>query len=89
MTHIVKRKGHKEEYDERKEYASIFAPCKNVHLNDAEAESIADKVAKEITSWIKEKTEVNYTEIFEKVSELLNKYNEDASFMYKTHLDVS
>ena len=30
-----------------------------------------------------------YKEIFEKVTELLNKYNEDASFMYKTHLDVS
>ena len=50
MTHIVKRKGHKEEYDERKVYASIFAACKNVHLNDSEAEFLADKVAKEITS---------------------------------------
>jgi len=44
MIHIVKRRGHKEEYDERKVYASAYAACLNVHLGEIEAEEIATKV---------------------------------------------
>ncbi|MEX0617170.1 MAG: ATP cone domain-containing protein [Candidatus Woykebacteria bacterium] len=89
MAHIVKRKGHKQEYDDRKVYASVYAACLNVHMKDQEAEGIADKVSKDINQWLKDKSEVDYREIFEQVTKSLSKYNGDASFMYKTHLDVS
>lgn len=89
MTNIVKRHGSKEEYDERKVYASVYSAGLNVHLGENEAESIADKVCGDIKNWISEKKEVNSKEIFNEVTKSLAKYNEDASFMYETHLDVS
>lgn len=89
MTNIVKRRGHKEEYDERKAYASSYAACRNAHLSEKEAESIADKVTKDIENWIEDKDEVDSKQIFEEVTKSLAKYNKDASFMYETHLDVS
>lgn len=89
MAKIVKRHGHKEEYDERKIYGSAYAAGLNVHLSEKEAENIAEKVVKDVNGWIKGKREVNSREIFEEVKKSLAKYNRDASFMYETHLDVS
>ena len=89
MVHIVKRHGHTEEYDEKKVYASSYAGAMNVHLGEQESEKIAAKVTKEINKWIEGKTEVESKEIFVEVTKSLAKYNKDASFMYKTHLDVS
>ena len=89
MAHIVKRKGHKEEYDEKKVYASAYAACKNAHLSDQEAESIADKVMKDVNDWVTGKTEVDYKQIFDQLTKSLAKHNEDASFLYETHMDVS
>ena len=89
-THVVKRKtGHQELYDERKVYASVYAACKNAHLSDQEAESIADNVTKDVNDWVKGKAEVDYKQIFEQVTKSLAKQNEDASFLYETHMDVS
>lgn len=88
-THIVKRKGHTEEYDERKVYASSYAAVLNVHETQRVAEEIAGKVSKDISSWIKDKKEVSSNQIFEEVTNSLAKYNKDASFMYNTHRDVS
>ncbi|MBI2040084.1 hypothetical protein HYT18_03350 [Candidatus Microgenomates bacterium] len=89
MTHIVKRKGHKQEFDERKVYASIFAACLSSHIPHEEAESIASLVSREIKKWIADKEEVNSDEIFKKVSEELMVLNKDAAFMYTTHRDIS
>ena len=89
MIHIVKRRGHKEEYDERKVYASAYAACLNVHLGEIEAEEIATKISNEVKMWISEKKEVTSRELFERIKEELAKHNKDASFMYETHLDVS
>ena len=89
MSRVVKRKGHKEEYDNRKVYASVYAACLNVHMHQGEAELVADKVAKEIDDWVKTKEEVTAHEIFLSITQVLKKYNPDASFMYETHRDVS
>lgn len=89
MIHIVKRKGHKEEFDERKVYASAYAACLNVHLNEEEAEKIASKVSGEVREWIKKKREVSSQDIFDFVIKSLKKYNEHAAFMYETHRDIS
>lgn len=89
MTTIVKRKGHREEFDERKLYASIFAACLSAHVKHEEAESIANLVCREIKKWIEEKEEVTSDQIFKKAGEELKHLNKEASFMYLTHRDIS
>ena len=89
MTLIVKRKGHKENFDSRKVYASVYAACLNVHMHVGEAELVADKVSKELTSWLEDQKEVAAHDIFRQVTAVLGKYNPDAAFMYETHRDVS
>lgn len=89
MTHIVKRKGHKEEFDERKLYASIFSACLASHTSHEEAETTASLVSREVKKWIDEKEEVASGEIFKQAAEELGHLNKDAAFMYITHRDVS
>ncbi|MEX0622049.1 MAG: ATP cone domain-containing protein [Candidatus Woykebacteria bacterium] len=89
MTLIVKRKGHKENFDSRKVYASVYAACLNVHMHEGEAELIADKVSKEVGEQLKSKVEISSNQILQSTAETLRKYNSDAAFMYETHRDVS
>lgn len=89
MTHIIKRKGHRQEFDERKVYASIFAACLAAHSDKEDAETTANLVTREIKKWIADKEEVNSDEIFKHVSEELMALNKDAAFMYTTHRDIS
>lgn len=89
MSTVVKRKGHSEEYDIRKIYASVYAACLNVHCHHGEAELIADKVSAEVDRLVKNKKETLAHEIFLGVSKALVKYNPDAAFMYRTHRDIS
>lgn len=89
MTHIVKRKGHKQEFDEKKVYGSIYAACLSTRINKEEAENIAGLVTKEVTKWIDEKEDISSDGIFKKAGEELQGLNKDAAFMYKTHRDIS
>ena len=89
MAHIIKRKGHRQEFDERKVYASVYAACLSSHLSKEEAEDIANQVAKELGKWIENKEGVTSDEIFKAAAEELMALNKDASFMYTTHRDVS
>ena len=89
MTHIVKRRGHKEQFDERKVYASVYAACLASHTSQEEAEATADLVAREVKIWIDKKEEVTSDAIFNKAWEELKHLNKDAAFMYKTHRDIS
>ena len=86
---IVKRKGHTELYDERKVYGSCYFSCRNAHLSEQESEGICKKVSAEITKWAKKQKVVSSNEIFKKLIEELKKHNEDASFLYETHRDIS
>ena len=86
---IVKRKGHAEEFDERKVYASCYAACLSSHVPHMEAEKICENVSKEIKTWAKKKKQVDSSEIFQKVTVALKKHNKDAAFMYETHRDIS
>lgn len=86
---IVKRKGHSEIYDERKVFGSCFFACKNAHLSDNEAEAISENVAAKVTKWIKERKVVSSNEIFRFMTNELKKHNEDVSFLYETHRDIS
>lgn len=89
MIHIVKREGHKQEFDERKLYASVYAACIVAHIQTEEAESIANLVTREVNSWIKDKEEVSSSEIFEQAAQELAHLNHHAAFMYRTHRDIS
>ncbi len=86
---IVKRKGHTEEFDERKVYASCYAACLSSHVPHMEAEKICEKVAKEVKAWVRKKISVTSDKIFKKTTAAMKKHNEDAAFMYETHRDIS
>ena len=86
---IVKRKGHTEIYDERKVYGSCYFACRSAHLSEQEAEQICTKVAAAATKWVKAKKVISANEIFRFLTEELKKHNEDASFLYETHRDIS
>jgi transcriptional regulator NrdR family protein len=86
---IVKRRGHSELYDERKVYGSCYFACRNAHLSGKEAEEICRKVSASITRWIKSKKIVSSNDIFRMLIAELKKHNEDASFLYETHRDIS
>lgn len=89
MIHVVKRRGHKEQFDERKLYASVYAACLSCHIDKEEAESVANLVTREVKKWIDERKEVSSDQIFKQIGEELKHLNEDAAFMYTTHRDVS
>lgn len=87
--HIVKRKGHTEEFDERKVYASVYSACLAAHNDHNDAENLANIVSREIKYWILKKEIVISSEIFKKVIEELETLNKETAFMYKTHRDIS
>lgn len=89
MTHIIKRKGHRQEFDERKVYASIYSACLASHSYEEEAEATANLVVREIKKWIFDQGEVTSRQIHEKVEKELRHLNKDAAFMYDTHKDIS
>lgn len=89
MVHIVKRKGHKEIFDERKVYASVYAACLASHVQHQEAELIASKVSNEIKEWIKSKEETTSSDLSKKITDELKSLNKEAAYMYSTHRDVS
>ena len=86
---IVKRRGHLEEFDERKVYASCYAACLNTQIKEEDSEKICEKVAKEIKTWARKKKTVDSSDIFKKVVSTLKKYHKDVAFMYETHRDIS
>jgi len=86
---IVKRKGHAEEFDDRKVYASCYAACLSSHIEHTEAEKICEKVSKEIKTWARKRKTADSSEIFKKVIAAMKKHNKDAAFMYETHRDIS
>ncbi len=89
MQHIVKRRGHKEKFDERKVYASCYAACLSAHLTHPQAEKICKRVTTDIKQWIAKKKAVTSHEIFLETANLIKKHNKNAAFMYATHRDIS
>ena len=88
MKHIVKRKGHKEAFDERKIYASCYAACIGMRMKPQEAEKICENVSQEIKVWIAKKKEVSSTKIFKQVIQIIKKQNKEVAFLYGTHRDI-
>lgn len=89
MTHIVKRRGHKQQFDERKLSASIYAACLSADVGKEQAATTADLVVKKVKIWIDDKKEVTSDAVFKVTAEELNHLNKEAAFMYTTHRDIS
>lgn len=89
MKQIVKRKGHSEEFDERKLYASVYAALLSLRMTDEEAEAISHMVVIDVTAVIKEKKEVSSHILHQEAAKSLKKYHPDAAYLYSTHKDLS
>ncbi len=89
MSHIVKRRGHKETFDSRKIYGSTYAACRNAHLSEIQSEKIAEAASKSIEKWIEKRSEVSSDEIFQQTIKVLKELEPDAAFLYETHRDIS
>lgn len=87
--YVIKRKGHKEKFDERKIYGSVYAACKICEMPEKNCEKIAASVTKDVKSMVKKKKMMNSEDIFRNVIRMLKKRHKDAAFMYETHRDVS
>ncbi len=87
--HVVKRKGHKEKFDGKKVYASVYWACKTTGIGEEQCEKISSKILKEVKKWIEKKPVVDSTEIHIFVSELLKKHDKDVAYMYSTLRDIS
>lgn len=89
MEHIVKRAGHKESFDQKKVYASVYAACLAVRSQATDAELIANEVAKDVVDWVADKRAVSSNEIAAQVAKTLKLYNSDAAYLYRHHRDIS
>lgn len=83
---IVKRKGHTEEFDERKVYASVYAACASAHYDESSCEKTADSITKAIKKLVKSKKSVQSLEIRKKVNAELEKKDKELAFYYEQHL---
>jgi transcriptional regulator NrdR family protein len=89
MAVIVKRRGKKEEFDDKKIYGSVYAACMDCSLGEKKCENIASAIVSDVKKFLKGRKEVNSTEIFGYIVQRLAKEHEAAAFMYETHRDLS
>lgn len=89
MALIVKRRGKKEHFDEKKIYGSVYSACMECEMGEKKCEEVAQSIVGEVKAFLKGKTEVNSTEIFGFVIQKLARKHEPAAFMYQTHRDLS
>lgn len=91
MISIIKRKKHREAYDERKVYASVYAAALNCHYLDEKAEQIAGDVAKAVTRAVRQHTRSKGTPLTSHdIRNLIIQHchNPEVVFMYIHHLDL-
>ncbi|MBL8158975.1 hypothetical protein JNJ66_00800 [Candidatus Saccharibacteria bacterium] len=85
-TVIVKRlPGHREPYDERKLYASIYASCLAVRAPVGSAEITAERICSLLKDWLAERHEVTAADIRRVAADHLTVYHPDAAYLYKHH----
>ncbi len=87
--HIIKRRGHKQEFDEKKLYASVYAACLSLRMTEEQAELISNIVTHEVQQMFITQEEVSSRQLLKASSEVLHRLNPEAAFMYESHRDVS
>jgi transcriptional regulator NrdR family protein len=88
LQQIIKRKGHKEYFDARKIYSSVFAACIAIGMRDQAAELIADMVKHEVEEQITERDTVTAHFLHELALTSLTKYHPDVAYMYEHHKNI-
>lgn len=86
---IVKRRGHKEDFDEKKVYASIYMGCRMTGIGEQRAEEIAKATMEAVENKFAMCREIDSQEIFDFVCKEMERHDKDAAYMYKTHRDLS
>lgn len=86
MALVVKRKGHREAFDERKVYGSVYAACASAHYDEAGCEKVAYQITEKIKKFVKNKKEIPSAALREKVESELDKKDEELAFFYRHHL---
>lgn len=89
MKLIVKRKGHSQDFDPKKLYASIYAACIAIRMREGQAELIADNVSKDVTDELSHMHTVDSKQLTEMVVKFLEQYDGDAAYLYHSHRDIS
>lgn len=86
MPAIVKRRGHKEKFDEKKVYGSVYAACASAHYNEMQCEKIAEELTQKTKKFVKNKKEIQSIEIRKKIESELKKKDKELAFFYEQHL---
>ena len=89
ITHVVKRRGHKEKFNKLKVYASVYSASLNCHHSEIDSEKIASHIANKIAKWVVHKKLVKSSDIRNEVIKHLKGKDKDIALMYKHHLDLS
>ena len=88
MAFVVKRRGKVVPFDEEKLHSSIISACTECDLPGDEAEKIAAEVIRDVQKLFHDRKQVNSTEIFGHVIQILAKEHEAVAFMYETHREI-
>lgn len=83
---VVKRKGHKERFDERKLYGSVYAACASAHYNERKCEKIALEITEKMKSLMSGRKSISSSAIRQGVVGALGKKDKELAFFYKEHL---
>ena len=86
MVTIVKRKGHKERFDEKKAYASIYAACASADYSEQSCERMAKEITRKIERQVVGKKEIASTLLRKKIENELKKKSKELAFYYEQHL---
>ena len=71
MATIVKRHGHRERFDERKVYGSVYAACASAHYRERQCENLAADVSKKIKTFLRGKATISSNVLRKKITSLL------------------
>jgi transcriptional regulator NrdR family protein len=82
---IIKRKGHDEQFDERKVYGSIYAAMLAAHQPSQAAELVASAIALRVAREVVTKAHTSSDAIKQFVAKALLDYNIPAQFLYVHH----
>lgn len=84
-SHIVKRGGRIESYEQKKLASSVIAACLSVRTPVGSAELTARSVCHRVEDWLHHKPEVTSDDLRRKTAEALEEYNPEAAFYYRRH----
>lgn len=88
---VINSDGAKEEFQDEKLYDSAYYAALEAELSEEKANDLAEKVVWEVKSWISDHEHQIFStqEVREKAMEVMKRENEDAAFMYETHLKLN